>query len=179
MLMSQNLSMADFYSLIVFLIPIYIANSIPVVLGGGQRLDFGKNFSDGKPVFGEGKTIRGFVVGVAGGTVAAGILALYSPLQWFPVPALQFWGGAAMALGTMTGDAAGSFMKRRLGMESGRPFILDTMIFLAFALLLGLPFIQPALFSAQNLVFMFGLTIILHPATNFIANRLGLKKVPW
>jgi len=171
--------MPDFLSLILFLLPVYVANGIPVLLGGGARLDLGRDLPDGKPLFGEGKTIRGFIVGVAGGSVAAGIMALFFPLAWFAVPALQFWGGAAMALGTMTGDAFGSFVKRRLGMESGRPFILDTMLFLAFALAFAAGFAEPSLYSLQNLIFMFGLTIVLHPATNFIANRLGLKRVPW
>jgi len=171
--------MTDFLGLIIFMLPIYVANSIPVLLGGGMRLDLGKDFPDGRPVLGEGKTIRGFVVGVAGGSVAGGLLALYYPLAWFSIPSLQFWGGALMALGTMTGDAFGSFIKRRLGIESGRPFLLDTALFLAFALAFAAVFVAPSLYSLPNLVFMFGLTIVLHPATNFIANRLGLKKVPW
>jgi CDP-2,3-bis-(O-geranylgeranyl)-sn-glycerol synthase len=171
--------MTDFISLILFLLPIYVANGIPVLLGGGMRLDLGKDFSDGKPLLGEGKTIRGFVVGVVGGTVAAGAIAVYAPLAYFAAPSLQFWGGALMALGTMTGDAAGSFLKRRLGMESGKPFLLDTMLFLAFALAFAYPLAEPQLFSLPNLAFMFALTIVLHHATNFIANRLGLKKVPW
>lgn len=171
--------MPDFLSLIIFMLPIYVANGVPVLLGGGMRLDFGKNFFDNRPVLGEGKTIRGFLVGVAGGAVMAGVLAIYYPLPWFSVPGLQFWAGALMALGTMTGDAVGSFIKRRLGMESGRPFLLDTMLFLAFALAFAIPLTPVSLYSLPNLLFMFGLTIVLHPATNFIANRLGLKKVPW
>ncbi len=171
--------MADFLSLVLFLLPIYIANSVPVLLGGGLRLDLGLGFSDGRPLLGEGKTLRGFVAGVAGGTVAAGLLAALYPLQWFPTPGSQFLGGALMALGTMCGDAAGSFLKRRLGMESGKPFLLDTMLFLAFALVFVFPLVGASLYSIPNLVFLFALTIVLHPATNFIANRAGLKKVPW
>ncbi len=171
--------MADILSLLLFLLPIYIANSIPVLLGGGARLDLGLDFFDKRPLFGEGKTVRGFVAGVAGGIVAAGVLAALYPLPWFPVPGTQFWAGALMALGTMCGDAAGSFLKRRLGMESGKPFLPDTVLFLAFALLFAFPLVAPSLYSVPNLLFLFVLTIILHPATNFIANRAGLKKVPW
>jgi len=171
--------MPDFLNLILFALPVYVANSAPVLLGGGLRLDFGKDFIDGKPVFGNGKTIRGFVAGVLAGSVTAGILAIIVPLQWFSVPGLQFWGGAAMSLGTMVGDATGSFFKRRLGMESGRPFLPDTILFLAFALAFSIPFVLPSLFTLWNIVFLFGLTLVLHPTANFIANRLGLKKVPW
>ncbi len=171
--------MLDVPGLILLLLPIYVANGVPVLLGGGARLDLGMDFIDAKPVFGEGKTIRGFVAGVAGGTLAAGLLALALLLPWYATPGLQFTAGAAMALGTMCGDAAGSFLKRRLGMESGRPFLPDTVLFLAFALAFAFPFVEPSLYSLENLAFMFVLTLILHPATNFIANRAGLKKVPW
>jgi CDP-2,3-bis-(O-geranylgeranyl)-sn-glycerol synthase len=157
----------------------YVANSIPVILGGGMRLDLDKNFFDGKPIFGEGKTIRGFLAGVLGGAVVAGIIAFVYPLNWFPVSSFQFWGGCAMALGTMCGDAAGSFFKRRMGMKSGRPFFPDTMIFVAFALAFAIPFVLSSFYTLENLAFIFGLTIILHPSTNYIANKLGLKKVPW
>jgi CDP-2,3-bis-(O-geranylgeranyl)-sn-glycerol synthase len=33
--------------LALFIIPAYIANAFPVLLGGGLPLDFGKNFLDG------------------------------------------------------------------------------------------------------------------------------------
>ena len=171
--------MLDFLNLLIFILPMYLANSIPVVLGGGMRLDFGREFIDGKPIFGEGKTVQGFLAGVLGGSVVAGIIACVYPLAWFPVPSFQFWGGCAMALGTMCGDATGSFFKRRMGMESGRPFFPDTMIFVAFALMFAIPFVLPSFYSLENVAFIFGLTIIIHPSTNYLANKLGLKKVPW
>ena len=171
--------MMDLLGLILFVLPAYVANAVPVLLGGGTRLDFNKNFFDGKPIFGETKTLRGFLSAVLAGTVIAGIIALYMPLAWFSTPGLQFRGGIAMAFGAITGDAIGSFFKRRMGMESGRPFFPDAVIFLAFALLFVVPFVSAAAFSLENMVFLFGITILLHPATNFLANRLGLKKVPW
>lgn len=171
--------MIDFLALLVFVIPVYIANGLPVVLGGGPRLDLGRDFFDGMPVLGSGKTIRGFIVGVVGGAVAAGAIAGIYPLQWFESQGLQFWGGVALALGTMVGDTAGSFVKRRLGIASGRQFLPDTFLFLGFALIFAYPYVMSSLFSAENMVFLFGLTVVLHPATNFLANKIGLKKVPW
>ncbi|MDD5096827.1 MAG: CDP-archaeol synthase, partial [Candidatus ainarchaeum sp.] len=70
----------DLIGLIIFILPCYIANAAPVLLGGGQPIDFGANFPDGRRILGDAKTVRGFVGGVAAGTVAAGILALYLPL---------------------------------------------------------------------------------------------------
>ena len=141
-------------------------------------------------MLGKGKTIRGFIAGVLSGSLIACAFALLAPLQWFTVSCFWFWtlntghetqflGGCFMALGTMIGDASGSFFKRRLGIESGKQFFPDTIVFLVFALLFAYPFVSSSLWSLENMAFLFGLTIILHPGTNFIANRLGLKKVPW
>ena len=185
--------MLDVVNLLLFLLPVYIANATPVLLGGGIPLDLGKKFIDGRPWFGNGKTIRGFVGGVFSGSLIACGFALFYPLSWFApascgatvlgfifsLPARQLLGGCAMALGTLVGDAAGSFFKRRLGVESGKQFIPDTFVFLAFALLFAFPFVLASVYSIENMAFLFGVTIILHPMTNFIANRLGLKKVPW
>ncbi|MBN1169818.1 CDP-2,3-bis-(O-geranylgeranyl)-sn-glycerol synthase [Candidatus Micrarchaeota archaeon] len=163
--------------LLVFLIPAYIANSSPVVLGGGAPLDFGIKLN-GKRILGEGKTIRGFAGGTLAGATAGIIVAWFYPLPFFASMEQQMAGALMLALGTLVGDSLGSFLKRRLGMESGSPFFPDTFIFLIVALAFAWPFVQD-LYSPFNLVFFFGLTIILHPAANFLANRAGLKKVPW
>jgi CDP-2,3-bis-(O-geranylgeranyl)-sn-glycerol synthase len=171
--------MIDFLTLILFVFPVYVANGIPVVLGGGTRLDFDRKFIDGKPIFGSGKTIRGFIAGVLAGAVAAGLITGFYPLSFFAYSGFQFLGGLAMALGTMVGDAVGSFFKRRLGIESGKQFFPDTMVFLAFALVFVLPYANSSLYTIENMIFLFGLTIVLHPASNFLANKIGLKRVPW
>lgn len=163
--------------LLVFLIPAYVANSSPVVLGGGASLDFGRKLN-GKRILGEGKTIRGFAGGVMAGTIAGVIVAWFYPLPFFASMEHQMTGAFMLALGTLAGDSMGSFLKRRLAMESGSPFFPDTFIFLIVALAFAFPFVQ-GLYSPFNLAFLFGLTIILHPTTNFLANRIGLKKVPW
>jgi CDP-2,3-bis-(O-geranylgeranyl)-sn-glycerol synthase len=169
----------DFVSLILFLIPIYIANAIPVVLGGGKPLDFGAKWSDGKPLFGNGKTIRGFIAGVFGGTLTGIIISQYYLLPFFNSIELQIVGMFSLSLGTMIGDAGGSFVKRRFGVDSGKPFFLDSLMFLVFALALVYPFADPSLYEPLNILFFLVLTIVLHPLTNFIANRAGLKNVQW
>jgi len=165
--------------LILFLLPIYVANAIPVVLGGGAPLDFGLRMPDGQRLLGDSKTIRGFLAGVIAGTAAGGVIALVYRLPFFIDPRMQFLGGFIVALGTMCGDAMGSFIKRRFKVGSGRPFILDSIFFVVIALVLVYPFVLPGLYDLGNLVFFLVLTIILHPLTNMIANRAGLKNVPW
>lgn len=169
----------DFVELILFLLPAYLANSVPVVLGGGTPLDFWKKMNDGERIFGEGKTIRGFITGVAGGTLTAGIIAMVYPLSFFATIQMQFLGGTVMALGTMIGDALGSFAKRRMKYERGKPFFPDTFLFVVVALIFVYPFTTAKLYAPLNIVFFVGLTVIMHPLFNIIANRVGLKKVPW
>lgn len=172
--------MANFLDIVLFILPAYIANSIPVILGGGRPLDLERKFSDGKRIFGNGKTIRGFLSGVFGGTVTGGILALVYPTDYFTSPQFQFIASFMLALGTMTGDACGSFVKRRMGIESGRQFFLDTVLFVVFALLFAYPFVVVnTAYSIGNVVIILLMTIVLHPLTNMFANRIGLKNVPW
>lgn len=165
--------------LLAFLIPIYVANSSPVVLGGGVPLDMGATLGDGERLLGGGKTMRGFIGGALAGTLAGGIVSMFWLLPFFPSPAAQFVAGAAMSVGTLAGDALGSFVKRRAHVASGRPFVLDTITFLIVALASAVPFASASLFEPANLLFFAILTLILHPLTNFFANKAGLKNVPW
>ncbi len=171
--------MEQLFDLLLFLIPVYVANSSPVVLGGGAPLDFGLVLSDGNRLLGEGKTLRGFFGGVLAGTVAGGVVATLYRLPYFADTKTQFLAALVLAFGTLAGDALGSFIKRRAGVASGMPFVLDTIAFLIVALMLVFPLASPSLYSPLNLVFFIGLTLILHPLTNMLANKAGLKKVPW
>jgi CDP-2,3-bis-(O-geranylgeranyl)-sn-glycerol synthase len=171
--------MAGLIDLIIFLIPIYVANASPVVLGGGTPLDFGRNMPDGRRLLGGGKTIRGFVGGTLAGTVAGGLLVLFYQLPFFPDSSTQFMAAFVLAFGTLAGDGIGSFIKRRAGVASGKPFILDTIMFLIVALVLVYPFANPGLYEPMALVFFAGLTVIMHPFMNMVANKAGLKNVPW
>lgn len=166
-------------SLILFTLPAYFANAVPVLLGGGTYLDFGKNFSDGERIFGNGKTIRGFFAGVAAGTLISGLLALYSPLEFFQSENAQFLAGFGLSFGTMIGDTLGSFLKRRIRLKPGKPFFPDSLIFLAMALVFAYPFTTQGFYTIFNVGFIAILTVVLHPLSNFIANKVGLKKVPW
>ncbi|MFH0737842.1 MAG: CDP-2,3-bis-(O-geranylgeranyl)-sn-glycerol synthase [Candidatus Micrarchaeota archaeon] len=171
--------MAELFDLLVFLIPIYIANSSPVVLGGGAPLDLGATLRDGKRLLGDGKTIRGFVGGTLAGTAAGGLAAIFYRLPFFADAQLQFVAAFVLSFGTLSGDALGSFVKRRFGVGSGRPFFLDTIMFLIVALVLVYPLALPSLFEPYNLAFFALLTLIIHPLTNMLANKAGLKNVPW
>ena len=169
--------------LVAFILPAYFANSTPVVLGGGLPLDLKAKLGDFKRLFGDGKTIRGFASGVLAGTLIGELEALALPATKYSLyssPQIYILAGFLLGLGTMIGDLAGSFLKRRFGMKRGHPsFILDQLFFLAIALLFAYPFIPAIALEPQNLIFLFALTYVLHVASNYAANKVGLKKVPW
>ncbi len=60
-----------------FIFPAYCANGTPVLAGGGTKMDFGRNFVDGKRVFGNNKTFRGFFFGWGVG-IAVGLMEGFS-----------------------------------------------------------------------------------------------------
>ena len=168
---------------IIFILPSYFANAVPVVFGGGQPIDGGRTFSDGRRLFGDGKTVRGFVAGVLAGTAIGAIGAIL-----LPATALDIYGGNAvtyvlagflLGLGTMAGDLAGSFVKRRQGIGQGKSsLVLDQLSFLLFAFLFSYP-MASRIIVPEAVVFLTVLTYFVHIGANILANRLGLKKVPW
>jgi CDP-2,3-bis-(O-geranylgeranyl)-sn-glycerol synthase len=158
-------------SLFAFILPAYVANSTPVIFGGGTPVDFGKNAWDGRRTLGDGKTWRGFVAGLAFGTLAG--IAEYG----LTGNASFIAAGFLLSYGTLCGDLAGSFMKRRLSISRGKPaFLLDQLPFLAFALFMAYP-VHPV--SLQDAAVLAVATYVLHAASNVAANRAGLKSVPW
>ncbi len=167
--------------LLLFILPAYLANSAPVLFGGGTPIDFKKSFFDKKRIFGEGKTFKGFFAGVLAGTVAGTAIALP-----FNVYGLELGEKAAIALllsvGTMIGDLVGSFLKRRQGLKRGEEsFLADQLLFLVFALAFAFSY-KPSLISeigAPLLAILFFATFFLHKFFNVVAHWLELKKVPW
>ena len=140
-----------------------------MIFGGGKPLDMGKKFL-GKPIFGEHKTIKGLISGLASGIIVGAIESIFIPYMLFI--------GIMLSLGTHAGDLLGSFIKRRLDMKSGSnlPFF-DQYLFFIFALLFAYPFGH--LPNIIGIAFLFVLTGILHRGTNFIAHKIKLKEVPW
>ncbi|HIH18885.1 TPA: CDP-2,3-bis-(O-geranylgeranyl)-sn-glycerol synthase [Candidatus Micrarchaeota archaeon] len=168
---------------ILFILPSYFANSIPVVLGGGAPLDGKRKFSDGQRIFGDGKTVRGFFSGIATGTLVGALEGIMlSGTAW------DIYGSGASAYvaagfllgaGTMAGDLVGSFVKRRQKVARGKPsWIMDQLMFLLFAFLFSYP-LAAHLLTLESVLFLTILTYFVHIGANVLANRWGLKKVPW
>lgn len=177
------------------LLPAMIANATATLpKGRGPAMDFGRLWTqDGRRILGTSKTWSGFWFGtffaVPFGLLEA-YLILIAPPSLAIVPSYGPTVVAAIPLvlllsaGAMTGDALGSFVKRRLGRESGaRTLLLDQLPFVLLPVGVGL-LVYPSVFvptflSLEALVWLLVYTLGLHAAFNYVGYWAGLKKVPW
>jgi CDP-2,3-bis-(O-geranylgeranyl)-sn-glycerol synthase len=154
-----------------FIFPAYCANAIPVIVGGGRPIDFGKSFIDGRPIFGSHKTIRGFFSGLLVGTLAG--LAMTVVLGY------PLFFGLVSSLGALLGDLCGAFVKRRLGIAPGGLLpVIDQIDFVVGAILVSLPFVSQILSWPLALTVLI-ITPPIHLLTNYVAYKLRLKSNPW
>jgi CDP-2,3-bis-(O-geranylgeranyl)-sn-glycerol synthase len=162
---------------LIFIFPAYCANGTPVLAGGGTRMDFGKNFIDGRRIFGNNKTFRGFFFGWAVGFFV-GIMEGFV-FGFDKVPVLL---SLLIPLGALLGDLTGAFVKRRLDIAPGGLLpVVDQIDFVVGAVVFSLPLILINWqgLSWQLIVVVLLITPPIHLFTNFLAYKLKLKKHPW
>jgi CDP-2,3-bis-(O-geranylgeranyl)-sn-glycerol synthase len=166
------------------MLPAYVPNPVAALCGGGTPIDFGKNFSDGNRVFGDGKTWRGLVIGILAGIITGGIL-IWAAGQFpaFDLPRHTLLSVTLLAAGALLGDVIKSFFKRRFNRERGAKWpVADQYDLVAGAFLLLLIGDPAWLFAAVTLpvfVVILIITPVLHRATNIIGYVLKIKEVPW
>lgn len=174
-----------------FMLPAYMANVSALAFGGGAPVDLKKYFTDGRRILGDGVTWRGTIIGIIIGTVIAtlqGVVFMYYGDIFTLIPGWTTLAGIipnsygewillglALSGGALIGDAAGSFLKRRINIPRGRPApFLDQLDFVVGALILASLVVTIPL-SIILLILIF--TAILHLAANTIAYLLGIKDV--
>ncbi|MFY9717503.1 MAG: CDP-archaeol synthase [Thermoplasmata archaeon] len=177
------------------LLPTYVANALATLpRGWGAALDLGRIWKrDGRRILGPSKTWSGFLTGsllaMPVGLLEAWLILLAPPnLALVPKLAVSVLAAvpvvALLTFGAMTGDAVGSFIKRRFGRDSGsRTFLLDQMPFVLLPIALGL-LLFPGLFDSvflrwEAVIWLLAYTLGLHAAFNWVGYWAGLKKVPW
>ena len=154
---------------LLFIGPSYVANAAPLLFGGGRTLDGGRKLSDGQPIFGDHKTIRGVIAGIVVGTILGLAESLVDPRLAIA--------GFMMATGAVWGDLLCAFIKRRIRVPPGKAFpILDQLDFVFGSLLFGYNFFPIGLYAVILFVVV---TPPIHLGTNYGAYRLGLKKTQW
>jgi len=163
------------------MLPAYIPNSAAAVFGGGRPIDSGKNFSDGRRLFGDGKTWRGLFGGIFCGIVI-GIIQIY--LQGvFDFQIHTLLSVVLLSAGALLGDLVKSFFKRRLNKKSGEEWLVaDQYDLVAGSVILLLIFdFQWLATNISLMVFIWILiaTPLLHRITNIAGYMIGVKDVPW
>ncbi|MGQ4833318.1 MAG: CDP-2,3-bis-(O-geranylgeranyl)-sn-glycerol synthase [Candidatus Asgardarchaeia archaeon] len=185
---------------IYYISPAYIANGFATVFGKKIRsppIDFHKKFIDGEPIFGEGKTIAGFIGGFLISTILGTIIftlinysTIYSILEFYNLTEhgkilslISFSKemspliAAIIGLGALLGDLAGAFIKRRFKLKRGTFVpILDQIDFVAGALAFSSLFLLPDLLILATIFFV---TPAIHAISNIVGYLLKVKKEPW
>ena len=173
-----------------FGLPAWIANATPVLGGGGKTIDGGHFYRDGHRILGDGKTIRGFIVGIIFGSLTGLGQMLLAPVllpileQYVAVTPemrsilfMQIPVAVLMSIGALTGDIVGSFIKRRIDVKSGDPSpMMDQLGFIIMALIFVSPLIQP---SSIFVIVLILITLGIHWFSNALGYLLGIKKHPW
>ncbi len=170
-----NEVLIEIFNALYYIFPAYCANGAPVIFGGGKPIDLGKKFLDGKPIFGSHKTYRGFILGLAVGTLVGWAQEVLAPNVGLPKGNVLL--GFVLSLGAMIGDLFGSFLKRRLALKPGAPLpVSDQIDFVLVALLFG-ALIEPPTLNAALIIII--LTGPIHLLVNAVAYLLRLKETPW
>ncbi|MFH1394223.1 MAG: CDP-archaeol synthase [Candidatus Micrarchaeota archaeon] len=154
---------ADMLSALVFILPLYIVNATMVIIWHIS------GYKSARPLhrqwFGERRDWKGIAVFLIATPILYSLFG-YSAFM-----------GLVLGAGGYLGTLGNCFIKRRLKMPSGTPFPvfdqLDFVVgaFIAYFLAFGsLP---------ANAIIILPMTLVLHPAGNIIAYKLGLKKVWW
>ena len=174
---------------VYFMLPAYVANLSGLAFGGGTPVDGGKECKDGRRLIGNGVTWKGMQNGTIIGTLVGVVLGIigtfYGDLSALTggIIDLHVYGsvfgglilGFLMAFGALLGDAVGSFLKRRIGLERGAPApIMDQLDFVIGALALSLLVVQ---ISWEFFIIIALLSLVLHLGSNTFAYLIGIKDV--
>jgi CDP-2,3-bis-(O-geranylgeranyl)-sn-glycerol synthase len=164
---------ARLIQLVYFMLPAYAANMAPPFV----RFWTGWNPPLSRRWLGSHKTILGFSAGLLVAVVTAFIQArigwsggIATTLGWLDL-------GIRFGFGAMAGDAVKSFIKRRLGIAPGSPWIpFDQLDFAIGALVLVGP---SAGLSGHDVVVLIVVTFAGDIGVNRMGHALGIRDTPW
>ena len=168
--------------LIIF--PAYAANGFPPLARGSLPIDFNRKLWDGKRIFGDGKTIEGFSIGLLAGTFVGVLESMAQPsinsyaAVWnVQIPMMTFLIGLMISLGSLFGDLGGSFIKRRMGFKRGKEVLfLDQWNFIIGSILFAFLFTE---ITVWMVAIMLSITLIIHRIANIVGHKLKVKREPW
>ncbi|MEI7631739.1 MAG: CDP-archaeol synthase [bacterium] len=160
------------------------AKKIPLLNKLDMPIDCHKSFK-GKRIFGDHKTVRGFVAGTLIGSVT-GLLqyVAYFHFGWFQNFSLVIYTsvwqclllGALLGFGALFGDAVKSFFKRQFSVPSGKAwFPFDQIDYIIGGLLFGSILID---LPHSEYIWIVLVWFLIHPLATFIGWLMGLKDSP-
>jgi len=167
------------------MLPAYFANMAPVICKRLKILsipvDFDERF-EGQPILGKHKTYRGLFFGLLFAMVIAFVQFLLSRIDFFNKLGILDYSrwyliGFLLGAGALVGDLAGSFVKRRLNIKSGKPFIpLDQMDY-SIGAVIFISFVK--VLEIKTIFIIIILSFILHILVTRIAFYLKIRKEKW
>ena len=172
------------------MLPAYAANALPVIFNNynllpsfARPVDFNARLF-GKPVFGHSKTFRGFAAGISGALIIGLIqYFLFSIQEINDISLIEYSLLNAVILsfllgfGALLGDLVKSFFKRRIGISSGKPWVIfDQTDYAIGALALASIIIIPSL---THIIIIITISALFSIMANIIAYLSGIKKVWW
>ena len=104
------------------MLPAYIPNPVAALFGGGTPIDFGRDYSDGRRVFGDGKTYRGFVAGILAG-IGIGLLEIWFQGNFgqpYNFPQHTLITVLVLSTGALLGEPGKKFLQEENGKRTGR-----------------------------------------------------------
>lgn len=182
--------MKDLFFAIWFFLPAGIANvtpifaaKIPFLKHWNYPLDLFKNIYN-KRIFGDHKTVRGFITGILLGTLTSYLLFQTSNNIPYAINHLPDWYfqtnpiilGFLLSTGALLGDAVKSFFKRQVNIHPGSTWIpLDQIDYILGGLLLG-SFIHILTFAEYRVIIVLWFGI--HLMSTTLGYFLHLKEKP-
>jgi CDP-2,3-bis-(O-geranylgeranyl)-sn-glycerol synthase len=177
-----------YLEIIYIALPAFAANAAPVL---ANRWEIWKALAvpvdgnaiwQGMPLLGKHKTWRGVLVAMLGAAAVA-LLQYMLGLSLFPsaFPLAEVFMtasyGVFVGVLCMVGDMVGSFFKRRLRIQSGKPFIpMDQINYMIVFLLGTWPMFA---WKIDELIFLLIFAFFINTITNFVAYVIGIKSTYW
>lgn len=180
-------------SCVYFFLPAYFTNMTPPLVAKvgifnflAKPIDSGKTLY-GRPILGSHKTWRGAVFGIIIGTSVGEILFFLNDflnLSFYQTIGFQDYGrisgflfGFLLSSGAVFGDLSFAFIKRRLKLESGAPFLpFDQINYVIGAFLFLTPFFKIDIIAWIAILV---LTFFLHIIFNRLGYNLKINKAKW
>jgi len=169
------------------MLPAYIANMAPVFMKGrleplAYTLDFGKKLR-GKRILGNHKTMRGLVAGIVGAILVFYVQQILFRFDYFKGISLVDYGGIGpmlgflMGFGAIFGDGIGSFIKRQIGIKSGKRLLVVDQLDFVIGALYFMAFIYHPGWNVMGMIIV--ISFIGHILVKHIGYYSGINKKKW